>query len=497
MEELHMTVAPAIDTDIRSKIELPPTDLLIGGTWEPAESGERFDVIDPTTETVVAQVARGRETDVLRAVDAARTAVDGGEWSRLSGIDRAKLMFKLADLMERDFRQMTLVETLDIGQPGKNPAVAIAVLRYYAGWADKIDGRLVSIPDQNGRPVHAYVRREPVGVVGAITPWNSPLMTGMWKIAPALAAGCAVVIKPPEDAPLSTLYLGALALEAGFPAGALNIVPGFGIEAGAPLVTAGGVDKITFTGSTAVGRQIGADASRNLKEVTLELGGKSPQVVFADAEIEHLLPMMARQFYLNSGQVCAAGTRLLVERPVYDQVVEGVARQLESVRVGDPFDSATQIGSLISRKQFDRVNGYLAQGRRESAQLVTGGERLGDSGFFLQPTLFTGNNDMVIAREEIFGPVGVVVPFDTYEDAIRLANDTPYGLASVVYTGDMRTAHRAAADIKAGMVRVNGGAGVPAPQVPFGGMKASGVGRELSFSGIEACTVEKTVSIEL
>ncbi len=398
--------------------------------------------------------------------------------------------------MERDYASMTAVETLDIGQPFKNPAAAIAAIRYYAGWADKIDGRHVSLPDSAGRPTHTYVRREPIGVVAAITPWNSPLMTGAWKIAPALAAGCAVVIKPPEDAPLSTLYLAQLALEVGFPAGAINVVTGYGLEAGAPLVEHPGVDKVTFTGSTAVGRQIGAAATAALKAVTLELGGKSPQVVFADADIERHLPMMARQFYLNSGQVCAAGSRLLVHRSIVDQVVEGVARQLEAVRVGDPFKPETQIGSLISRKQFDRVTGYIDQGRAE-AELVTGGERIGESGFFVRPTLFTGTNEISIAQEEIFGPVGVLVPFATYEDAIRLANATPYGLASVVYTGDLRTAHRAATDIKAGMVRINGGASVPHPQVPFGGMKASGLGRELSYAGIEACTVEKTVSLEL
>jgi betaine-aldehyde dehydrogenase len=322
-------------------------------------------------------------------------------------------------------------------------------------------------------------------------------MTGAWKIAPALAAGCSVVLKPPEDAPLSTLHLGALLLEAGFPAGAVNIVPGFGHEAGAALVEAPGVDKVTFTGSGVVGRRVGATAAGLLKYVTLELGGKSPQVVFADADVERHIPMMARQFYQGSGQVCAAGTRLLVQRPVLDQVVEGVAAELAKVRVGDPFDPSTQIGSLISRKQFDRVTGYIETGVSEGAELVAGGARLGDTGFFLSPALFTGGNDLTIAQEEIFGPVGLVVPFDDYDEAIRLANATPYGLASVVYTGDISTAHRAAAQIKAGMVRVNGGASVPAPSVPFGGMKGSGTGRELSYAGIEECTVEKTVSIEL
>jgi acyl-CoA reductase-like NAD-dependent aldehyde dehydrogenase len=492
-----MTLAPEMDTDVRGSVVLPPTDLLIGGQWRPARGGERFDVIDPTTERVITQVARGGAEDVALAVAAARQAVDGGEWSLRSGLDRARLLFTLADLLQRDFVPLTRLDTLDIGQPNKTPGPAIAAFRYYAGWADKIDGRLVTLPDVNGRPTHTYVRREPVGVVGAITPWNSPMMTTAWKIAPALAAGCAVVIKPPEDAPLSTLHLGALALEAGFPPGVINIVPGFGAEAGAALVASPGVDKITFTGSSAVGRQVGATASGLLKSITLELGGKSPQVVFADADISRHIPMMAQQFWQGGGQVCAAGTRLLVQRSALDEVVEGVARELRKVRVGDPFDPATQVGALISRKQLDRVSHYVDEGRRERAELVTGGQRIGTSGFFMEPTLFTGTNDMVIAREEIFGPVGVVVAFDTFDEAIRLANDTPYGLASVVYTGDLATAHRAAAQIRAGMVRVNGGAGVPSPAVPFGGMKGSGTGRELSYAGIEACTVEKTVSIQL
>lgn len=492
-----MTMAPEIDSDIRATVRLPPTDLLIGGEWRPAWTGERFNVIDPATERVITTVARGREADIELAVSAARRAVDGGDWSRLYGADRARLLSRLADLLERDFTPLSQLETLDIGQPFKTPAAAIAALRYYAGWADKIDGRHVVLPDSNGRPTHTYIRREPVGVVGAITPWNSPLMTGAWKIAPALAAGCAAVLKPSEDAPLSTLYLGALALEAGFPAGAINIVPGFGPEAGAPLVSAQGVDKLSFTGSSQVGRQIGATASGLLKYVTLELGGKSPQVIFADADIERHLPMMARQFYLNSGQVCAAGTRLLVERSAVDQVVEGVASELKKVRVGDPFDPATQMGSLINRRQLDRVCHFVDEGRREHAELVCGGERIGTSGYFMAPTLFKGSNDMIIAHEEIFGPVGVVIPFESFEEAMTLANANPYGLASVVYTTDMSKAHRAAAQIRAGMVRVNGGASIPAPSVPFGGMKASGIGRELSYAGIEACTVEKTVSIEL
>jgi acyl-CoA reductase-like NAD-dependent aldehyde dehydrogenase len=493
-----VTVEPSTpQADIRSKIVLPPTQLLIDGRWEASSSGQRFDVVDPATEQVVATVARAGDADVLRAVAAARRSVDGGEWSRLTGADRSRLLLRLADLLERDAQRLADLDTLDIGQPGKSPAPAIAALRYYAGWADKIDGRYVSLPDVAGRPTHTYVRREPVGVVGAITPWNGPLMIGVWKMAPALAAGCSVVIKPSEDAPLSTLYLGALALEAGFPPGALNVVPGYGHDAGAALVAAPGVDKVSFTGSAQVGCQVGAAASGSLKAVTLELGGKSPQLLFADADIDRHIPAIAQQIYQNGGQVCVAGTRILVERGAVDQVVEGVARAFESVRVGDPFDPATQMGPLINQRQFDRVVDYISQGRREQARLVTGGERVGDRGFFLRPTLFAGDNRMVIAQEEIFGPVGIVIPFDTFDEVIRLANDTPYGLAATVYTRDISTAHRAAAQIRAGMVRINGNGGVPAPSVPFGGLKGSGIGRELSYAAIDACTTEKTVSIEL
>jgi acyl-CoA reductase-like NAD-dependent aldehyde dehydrogenase len=486
-----------IDHDVRSRITLPPCDLMIDGNWQPAISGECFKVIDPSTEAVTAHVARAGEDDIALAVQAARRAVDEGPWSKLSGPERARLLHRLADLVERDTAVFAGLDTLDMGQPVKAAPAAIAALRYFAGWADKIDGRYVNLPDVDGHALHAYTRREPMGVIGAITPWNGPLMLGSWKIAPALAAGCSVVLKAPEDAPLSSLHLAQLVLEAGFPPGALNVVPGFGAEAGAALVASPGVDKITYTGSTAVGREVGATASRLLKYATLELGGKSPQVIFADADIEAALPGIARQLYVNSGQVCVAGTRILVERSAVGEVVDGLAQLFRQVKVGDPFDPSTNIGSLINRRQLDRVTGYVHQGSKEGAELVTGGHRVGDSGFFLEPTLFQGSNDMVIAQEEIFGPVGVVIGFDSFDEAMAIANATSYGLAAMVYTSDLSTAHRAAAKIKAGMIRVNGGAGVPNPSMPFGGMKGSGTGRELSYSGIEECTVEKTVSMQL
>jgi betaine-aldehyde dehydrogenase len=491
------TEAVVIDESVRSRIEVPPAGALINGRWQEAASGARFDVIDPATEKTIGQAARCGPEDVTSAVAAARQAVDGDAWSRLSGTERGRLLYRLADLIERDTERFTELDALDMGQPVKAAMMAAAAFRYYAGWADKIVGYQVDLPGADARPVHAYIRREPVGVVAAITPWNAPLMIAAWKLAPALAAGCSTILKPPEDAPLSSLHLGRLAIEAGFPGGALNIIPGLGSEAGASLVTAPGVDKVTYTGGTPVGRQVGAAASSQLKYVTLELGGKSPQIIFADADIDSALPTAARQIYANSGQVCVAGTRILVERKVADRVIAGLSEQFQQVQVGDPFSRTTQIGALISRRQLDRVTGFVDEGRRGGAELVTGGSRIGSRGFFLEPTLFTGTNDMTIAQEEIFGPVGVVVTFDTFDEAIEIANATAYGLAATVYTTNLSTAHTAAAAIKAGMVRVNGNAGVPSPLLPQGGMKGSGVGRELGLAGIEECTVDKTVCIQL
>lgn len=476
------------------EITLPPVDLFIDGRWvEPAAAG-RFPVLNPVTEAVIAEVGAAGADDVDRAVAAARRQVDGGELSRLSGAARARLLGRLADLLERDSDHIAALERLDVGQPSRGSASAVATLRYFAGWADKIDGRHVAV--DGPQAVHAYTTRTPIGVVAAITPWNAPLMIAAWKLAPALAAGCAVVLKPPEDAPLSSLHLATLVEEVGFPAGAINVVPGTGADAGAPLARHRGVDKVSFTGSPETGRKIALAAAESFTPITLELGGKSPQLIFADAELERAIPASAASFYGNAGQICAAGTRVLVQSDVADEVSEGLSRAAQGVRVGDPFAPETTIGPLINAKQLQRVLGYIDQGRTEGADLITGGGRVGTTGYFVEPTLFRGSNDLVISQEEIFGPVATVIPFTDLDEAIAIANTTRYGLSAGIWTRDVSKAHLVASRLRAGSVNINGG-GPPVPNLPWGGFKESGVGRELSFSGIEACTEEKSVRVYL
>lgn len=478
----------------RPEIRMPPLDLFIDGRWVPAADGGRFPVLDPVIEAVIADVAAGGAEDIDRAVAAARRQVDGGEFSRLGGAARGRLLNRLADLLERDSDHIAALETLDVGQLSRGSGPAVATFRYFAGWADKIDGRHVVV---DGPPaVHAYTSRVPIGVVAAITPWNAPLMITAWKLAPALASGCAVVLKPPEDAPLSSLYLAALLEEAGFPPGAVSVVPGTGPDAGAPLARHPGVDKVSFTGSPETGRKIALAAAETFTPVTLELGGKSPQVIFADADLERAMPAAAASFYANAGQICAAGTRVLVQRDVATDVTEGLTLAAQKVRVGDPFAPDTTIGPLINARQLQRVLGYIERGRAEGADLVTGGGQIGSAGYFVEPTLFSGSNDLVISQEEIFGPVATVIPFDDFDEAIAIANATRYGLAAGVWTRDVSKAHLAASRLKAGSVRINGGS-PPLPNLPWGGFKDSGVGRELSFSGIEACTEEKSVTVYL
>lgn len=487
---------------VASSATIRHTSLLVGDSWTDAEGGATFEVINPATELVLAEVAAASQPDVDRAVAAARAQLDGGAWSRLSGAQRGRLLLRVAELIERDAERLAELEALDVGKPiGEARMVdvpaAAATFRYYAGWADKIEGRLVPTAGLRGRATHSYVRREPVGVVAAITPWNAPLMIAAWKLAPALCAGCTVVVKPAEDAPLATLYLGALFVEAGFPPGVVNVLPGTGELAGAALVSHPGVDKVSFTGSPEVGRLVQTAAAATFKRVTLELGGKSPHIVLADADIEAAVRGAARGLFANQGEVCAAGTRILVHRSVREAVLAGLAAAAADIRLGDPLDPQTTMGALISDAHRDRVWGYIEAGRAEGARVVAGGHRVDGPGYFVQPTIFAdAHPQMRIAQEEIFGPVGTVLEFDEVDEALDIANGTPYGLAACLWTRDLSSAHSIAERIKAGSVWVNCWGAID-PRLPWGGMKQSGLGRELGYSAIEANTEEKAVTVLL
>ena len=491
-------------SNVVSGVPVPrvPTRLFIGGSWRDASDGSTFDDVAPATEEHLATVASAGPADIDAAVTAARSQFDGGAWSKLTGADRGLLLYRLADLIERDIETLVTLEALDIGRPAFEPRMVdipkvVDVFRHFAGWADKIEGRWVTPLPAFGRLRQAYTIREPLGVVGAITPWNSPTLVASWKLAPALAAGNTVVLKPPEDASLSTLHLGSLIAEAGFPDGTVNVVPGLGPTAGAALARHPGIDKISFTGSPEVGREIAVEAASDFRRVTLELGGKSPQIVLDDVDVASALPGIAIGLFANQGEICAAGTRILVARAVYDDVLDGLARAALDVRLGEPFESGTTMGALINERQLERVLRYIDRGQDEGATLVTGGKRPGRKGYFVEPTLFSGGgNEIAIAREEIFGPVGLVLPFDDVDEAVRQANNTRYGLGAYIWTRDIGHAHGIAARVRAGSVWVNG-LGPPDARLPWGGMKMSGLGRELGWAGIEANTEEKTVTITL
>jgi phenylacetaldehyde dehydrogenase len=476
--------------------------LFIGGKWVDAKSGKTFDTYDPGTGRVIAQVAEGDVADIDAAVAAARQAFENGPWSRMSPSDRGKLMWKLADLIEANADELAELESLNNGKPlatarMHDVASSCDVLRYTAGWATKITGETLAVSAPGN--FHTYTLREPVGVVGQIIPWNGPLMMAAWKISPALATGCTIVLKPAEQTPLTALRLGELIQAAGFPDGVVNIVPGYGPTAGAAIAAHPGIDKVAFTGSGEVGRLIVQAAAGNLKKVSLELGGKSPVIVFPDADLSVTVPGAARAIFSNTGQVCAAGSRLFAHKNVFDRMVEGIAQEAGKIRIGHGLADGTQMGPLVSQEQLDRVTGYLHQGRSDGATVVTGGNRVGNEGYFVAPTVLTGTRpDMSVVREEIFGPVLCAMSFDD-DDLDRIAkdaNDTIYGLAGSVWTRDLGTAHKMVRRIRAGTIGVNMH-GLLDPSMPFGGFKQSGWGREKGREVLDLYTEVKTVVMAL
>jgi acyl-CoA reductase-like NAD-dependent aldehyde dehydrogenase len=488
-------VAPAILNQAATDFVTSTGKLLfIGGRWVTAKSGKTFETIDPTTETPLTTIARGDVEDIDLAVKAARRAFEKPSWANISPHQRSNYLFRIADLIEKHCEELAMIQSLDMGmllaQSRGMTAAMTDVFRYYAGWTTKIFGR--TFPSDGSSMT--YTLREPLGVIGAIIPWNGPVLATAWKIAPAIACGNAIVLKPAEQASLVSLRMAELIQEAGLPDGVVNVVTGFG-DAGAALVAHRDVNKISFTGSTDVGKQIVSASAGTLKKVTLELGGKSPNIIFPDADLEKAIPAAVTGFCAGAGQGCVAGSRIFIHESMYEEVADRISEAAQHLKIGSPFESSTQLGPLASQEQFDRVRGYIKIGKDEGGKLKSGGNRYRSPGYFIEPTIFTGVTDeMRIVHEEIFGPVAVLLPFKDERDAIFRGNDTEFGLAAAIWTKDISKAHTVARSLQAGIVWINTLFELDSI-APFGGYKQSGLGKELGPDSIDAFTQTKTVVV--
>lgn len=498
LPKVEVAAAGAKQSAVINFLKESPKKLLIGGKFVAAKSGKVFESINPANEEVLALVAEGDAADIDEAVKAARGAFEQGRWPSMRPAERARYLFKVADLIEAHSEELAELETLDNGKPIWESRVvdvpfAAETFRYYAGWVTKIYGET----NPSDPSMFNFTLHEPVGVCGQIIPWNFPLLMASWKLAPALACGNTVILKPAEQTPLTALRLGELILEAGLPDGVVNVIPGFGPTAGGAIAAHPGIDKVAFTGSTEVGKEILKASAGNLKRISLELGGKSPNIIFPDTDMKRAVGSAMMGVFMTQGQVCCAGTRIFVEQGIYEQFAEALSQGAQKMTLGNPLDPKTKMGPVVSREQYDRVMGYVKIGKDEGAKVAAGGEAAGGKGYFIKPTVFTGVcNEMRIAREEIFGPVAATIPFKDEDDAVLQGNDTTYGLAAAVWTRDVSRAVRVARRLKAGTVWVNT-YGVLDPISPFGGYKQSGFGRELGRYALELYTQVKSVFVAL